>query len=1122
MDWYLQGRSSPPDIDHFGASSENIDHDNIPDIRHVDVKGQGLITLKKSLSSLMEGSLLQVSVYNRGESSHKLTNEERQRILEQNTAEAALERWRVEDAHLKSIGIHSALQEGSPLGAIMWNWHDKLQSIIKTEQELAIEAESKTARSKAEEDRLQWGPYLQFLSAEKMSAITILSCMNKMAHDGHANGARVVSVLHKIGSNIREECYAETNRKEQQFEQWRRLSQRGGRSGRQARHRSLSGSAVRLNGSSDDNSELITRWPEAIKFQIAALLLSKLIDVARIEVSREDGRSGRLVHESRPAFFHTFQYQAGKRIGIIRLNSTVGEKLCNAPVGSALAKNLPMVCEPKPWVGFREGGYLEHGTKVVRYQDTDKNMNRYPAAAAENGDLVQVFAGLNVLGKTPWKINRPVYEVMAEAWNTGQRIAKIPAEKPVFETPPEPSAQADARERRLWMRKIQEIENEKAGLKSERCFQNFQMEVARAFMHETFYFPHNVDFRGRAYPMAPFLNHMGADNARGLLLFAKGKELGSTGLWWLKIHLANVYGYDKASFTERFRFTEDHAAEIQDSATNPLNGRRWWLQAEDPWQCLAACIELHTALQSPEPSRFVSHLAIHQDGTCNGLQHYAALGGDVVGAKQVNLEPGDRPSDIYTGVAEMIKAEVKEESLNGNPIANALDGHITRKVVKQTVMTNVYGVTFVGAQRQVRKQLEDLLPNFPNTPSVTLSRASSFIARKIFKTLAAMFTGAHDIQYWFGDCAARICASISPGQIAALERENDGEKPINTFQKKAYKPGKKTNLADFITPVIWTTPLKLPVVQPYRKEAQSPVKTEMQRISLMNVTSSNPIHKARQLQAFPPNFIHSLDGTHMFLTALRCDELGLTFASVHDSFWTHAADVDTMNTVTRDAFIRMHSENIVARLAAEFKTRYEGYMHLAIVDGESSAAQKIQEWRHRNMPGSTSSKSRTASGKTGELLLEVRRLRLLASKDAKEREEGGAMVTPASIFAAASDQEQQTVPDQIPITLGQTKSPRARYRADETDRADGTKATDGSESLFENHAATDNNSEEYPKRSGDIEDMQGENGRLNTRPGKKQEPKKKVWLWIPLAFPPVPEKGEFDVRRLKDSPYFFS
>lgn len=35
--------------------------------------------------------------------------------------------------------------------------------------------------------------------------------------------------------------------------------------------------------------------------------------------------------------------------------------------------------------------------------------------------------------------------------------------------------------------------------------------------------------------------------------------------------------------------------------------------------------------------------------------------------------------------------------------------------------------------------------------------------------------------------------------------------------------------------------------------------------------------------------------------------LGLAFAAVHDSFWSHAADVDTMNRMIREEFVRLHS-----------------------------------------------------------------------------------------------------------------------------------------------------------------------------------------------------------------------
>ena len=97
-------------------------------------------------------------------------------------------------------------------------------------------------------------------------------------------------------------------------------------------------------------------------------------------------------------------------------------------------------------------------------------------------------------------------------------------------------------------------------------------------------------------------------------------------------------------------------------------------------------MELTNALKSGDPEAFPSCLPIHQDGTCNGLQHYAALGGDSKGAKQVNLDVTDRPSDVYTHVAEMVEAVIKRDiEERDDKYAKMLAGKVARKVVKQTV-----------------------------------------------------------------------------------------------------------------------------------------------------------------------------------------------------------------------------------------------------------------------------------------------------------------------------------------------------------------------------------------------------------------------------------------------------
>jgi len=144
-----------------------------------------------------------------------------------------------------------------------------------------------------------------------------------------------------------------------------------------------------------------------------------------------------------------------------------------------------------------------------------------------------------------------------------------------------------------------------------------------------------------------------------------------------------------------------------DSARNPLSGKRWWLQAESPWQTLASCIELANILDSKDPQNFVSHLPVHQDGTCNGLQHYAALGGDIVGAREVNLLPSNSPQDVYSGVSKLVAERIERDAKVGHEIAKLLIGKIERKIVKQTVMTSVYGVTFVGARAQIQNAMKD-------------------------------------------------------------------------------------------------------------------------------------------------------------------------------------------------------------------------------------------------------------------------------------------------------------------------------------------------------------------------------------------------------------------------------
>merc|ERR1712173_318368 len=87
---------------------------------------------------------------------------------------------------------------------------------------------------------------------------------------------------------------------------------------------------------------------------------------------------------------------------------------------------------------------------------------------------------------------------------------------------------------------------------------------------------------------------------------------------------------------------------------------------------------------------------------------------------------------------------------------------------------------------------------------------------------------------------------------------------------------------------------------------------------------------------------HSLDSSHMMLTSLYLWNLGITYASVHDCYWTHACSVQPMNTACREQFVRLHSLPILESLAQSFQDKYliekdESYMDSMPSDGKEVA-----------------------------------------------------------------------------------------------------------------------------------------------------------------------------------------
>ncbi|XP_063770549.1 DNA-directed RNA polymerase, mitochondrial isoform X2 [Pseudophryne corroboree] len=625
-----------------------------------------------------------------------------------------------------------------------------------------------------------------------------------------------------------------------------------------------------------------TPWPFSLLVQLGTHLVELMVQTVKLRNNMFSPRSeAKLI----PVLYHMYSFRSTRQIGLIKPHPIYSQILLDAEetVLAFEAAVMPMLCPPLPWTSAQFGAYLLSPIKLMRCTE-GAVQHQLLLEKCPPGQLYPVLDCLNQLGVCAWRINQPILDIIVSIFNDkGSKKLDIPP--PLSEAPTLPMQMLG--EQGSWDKQSHQKELARCRKKASEMFSLrmdalYKLSIANHLRDQVFWFPHNMDFRGRTYPCPPYFNHLGSDVTRALLVFAEGQPLGLSGLDWLKIHLINLTGLKKkSSLRERKEYADKIMDTILDSADRPLTGKKWWMESDEPWQTLACCMEIANASRSSDPAKYISHVPVHQDGSCNGLQHYAALGRDEIGARSVNLMPSETPQDVYSGVAQQVEEFCKKDARQGIKIAKVLDGFICRKLVKQTVMTVVYGVTRYGGRLQIEKRLREM----DSFPQEYVWDASHYLVQKVFSSLQEMFTSTRLIQHWLTETARMI------------------SKSGNTVE--------------------WITPLGLPIIQPYHRLRNVKFQSKLQMVYMANKHDANEQPDTmKQKNAFPPNFIHSLDSTHMMLTALHCLRRELTFVSVHDCFWTHACTVDMMNKVCREQFVSLHSQPILQNLSAFLIQKY--------------------------------------------------------------------------------------------------------------------------------------------------------------------------------------------------------
>ena len=589
----------------------------------------------------------------------------------------------------------------------------------------------------------------------------------------------------------------------------------------------------------------------------------------------------------------------------------------------------PMLLKPLEWSNPYNGGYL----LKLKGDETFIKCNKHTLKFYEDIDMPKVYKAINALQSTPWRINKRILGVLTEirTWMNPPSGLDFPTVSPLGDKPECPKG-ATQEQLKEFKRKANLWYSADVQRQGRRILVEMLYSQAKDYKNEdAIYFPYSIDFRGRAYPMT-LLNPQGSDLNKALLLFAEGVPLGEHGAKWLAFHGANLWGLDKKPFEERLEWVYSHSEFINSIANDPLNDLSW-CDADSPWEFLAWCFEWSQYLSEGES--FISHIPVAFDGSCSGLQHYSAMLRDSIGASAVNLIPDTKVHDIYGIVAEKVNQRLLEDYQNGTKDAIKLSPKtkqeytlkgtssmarewldygqrkygtrgISRKETKRSVMTLCYGSKKYGFGEQVYE--DTVAPSLYDNPLgfSKPKQSATYLGGLIWDSVQSVVVKAVEGMEWLQKASS----------LLANQRDNLGN-PLPTY---------------------WVTPAGFPVKQEYHKTLMKQVelclgekvlykvvdttglgdKVNGRYVPLVAQDIPETIDSRKQRQGIAPNFVHSMDASHMMLTVDSCVDAGITsFAMIHDSYGTHAGNAETLFRIVREVFVDTYSKhNVLADIRA--------------------------------------------------------------------------------------------------------------------------------------------------------------------------------------------------------------
>lgn len=557
---------------------------------------------------------------------------------------------------------------------------------------------------------------------------------------------------------------------------------------------------------------------------------------------------------------------------------------------------LPTLTAPRDWSGVWDGGYRAN---LLLRRPLVKSRDRAAVQAVADGDPTEVFRAVNVVQRTGWKVNRQVHDVARTLWERGHPIAGF-QERVDDPCPPMPP-QADRKDplfdpeylksylrvKADWRRRVQEN-------RGRRVLASKTMWLADKYRDAPgFHYPHQVDFRGRMYPVPFFLQPQGDSLARGLLSFKEGKIVRDrTALEYFLSHGAGCFGVDKVAVHERVEWVRREHERLVAIGTAPLDNRGW-IDAKKTWEALAWCLEY--AAYTKAPAQFVSHLPISMDHTNSGLQMYALLMRDRELAEYTNCTANESPADVYRTVADDVTdLLLRSESPFAAQWLAFFDGRVPREITKRPVMVLPYSATKHACANYVRDVYEEMRIEKGGSPfpaeSGVAYKACCYLSDRIWESIGKRIGAAQACMTWLQSVANLL-----------------------SIQGKAIQ---------------WTAPSGFVVWQKYTRWESKRIRTAVgDTIRFARYRQdSDTIAAGKQSSGIGPNFIHSVDASLLSLAVCRA-RYGhdvRSFQVVHDCYGVLAADAPKMARSLREAAAELFTPDLLARFRDEVQAQVPG------------------------------------------------------------------------------------------------------------------------------------------------------------------------------------------------------